>query len=203
MDRITNRSKTALALLLVGNGLAFLAAAELTPGAGSFKQAARAEGEQLYLEIHRVLTHPRCLNCHPKGDSPRQGDAARLHMPPVTRGPADKGVAGLQCAACHQAKNYAASAVPGAPNWHLAPLSMGWENMSPGELCRALLDKSKNGNKDLKAIVDHLTKDELVAWGWNPGAEASGKAREPVPTPKAEFARIVHAWAKQGAPCPE
>jgi hypothetical protein len=203
MEEIMSKSKTSLAFLAVGSALAFATAADCTAAAESSEPTVRAKGEQLYLEIHRVLTHPRCLNCHPKGDSPRQGDAARLHVPAVTRGPEDKGGAGLECAGCHQTKNYAASAVPGAPNWHLAPLSMGWENMSPSELCRALLDKSKNGNKDLEAIVEHLTKDELVAWGWAPGTDPSGKAREPVPIPKAEFARIVDAWAKLGAVCPE
>ena len=165
--------------------------------------SAQAESERLFADIYRVLTHPRCLNCHPKGDSPKQGLDAHLHAPPVARGPADKGVAGLECSACHQAKNYRASGVPGAPNWHLAPLSMAWEDLSEAELCRALLDRSKNGNKDLKATVHHLTHDELVAWGWAPGTDADGKAREPVPIPKPEFDRIVHEWARLGAKCPE
>src|SRR5438270_10906956 len=39
-----------------------------------------------FTELSKVLTSPRCLNCHPAGDRPRQGDAARLHQPPVYRG---------------------------------------------------------------------------------------------------------------------
>jgi hypothetical protein len=108
----------------------------------------------------------------------------------------------MQCAACHQSANYRASGVPGAPNWHLAPASMGWEGLSPGELCRAMLDGRRNGNRDLAAIVHHLTHDELVGWGWAPGVDASGRAREPVPVPRAEFNRTVSAWAKAGAHCP-
>jgi hypothetical protein len=161
------------------------------------------QSDKLFADIHRVLTHPRCMNCHPVGDSPRQGTDAHLHSPPVTRGAKDNGVAGMQCSTCHQTANYSASGVPGAPNWHLAPLSMGWENLSQGDLCRAMLDKSRNGNKDVKAIVHHLTHDELVAWGWAPGVDANGKAREPVPVPKAEFNRLVNAWAKLGARCPQ
>lgn len=164
---------------------------------------ARREGEQLYLQMHKVLGHPRCVNCHPKGDTPRQGEQARLHVPPIARGPHGMGPAGLQCSACHQDSNNAASGVPGAPHWQLAPRSMAWENLSPGELCRALLDRKKNGNRSLDATVKHLTADELVAWGWNPGADASGKLREPVPVPKEEFVRIVNAWAKLGAACPK
>lgn len=152
--------------------------------------------------IYRVLTHPRCLNCHPNGDTPRQDLDARVHEPPVKRGPDGRGIAGAQCMDCHQAKNYAPSGVPGAPNWHLAPLSMAWENLSPGELCRALLDRRKNGGKDLEALVDHLTRDELVAWGWAPGTDVDGKVRAPVPVPKPEFNRMVHAWARSGASCP-
>lgn len=165
--------------------------------------AAPRTGNDSFDPIYSVLTHPRCLNCHPNGDTPRQGLDAHLHEPRVKRGPHDRGTAGLHCMACHQDKNYAASGVPGAPNWHLAPLSMAWENLSPGELCRALLDPSKNGNKDLRVIVEHLTRDELVAWGWAPGTDANGKARAPVPIPKPEFNRIVHAWAKGGAKCPQ
>ena len=37
-------------------------------------------------KLGKVLTHPRCMNCHPAGDRPRQGDIRRLHQPPVERG---------------------------------------------------------------------------------------------------------------------
>ncbi len=165
--------------------------------------AQHADSDKLFTDIYRVLTHPRCLNCHPRGDSPKQGLDAHVHMPPVERGPGGNGVAGLECAACHQSANYRASGVPGALNWRLAPLSMAWENLSPGQLCRALLDQGKNGNRDLKATVAHLTADKLVAWGWAPGVDAGGKERAPVPISKRDFIRIVHAWAQLGAPCPQ
>jgi hypothetical protein len=171
--------------------------------AQSQPRAARSEGEALFMDIHRVLTHPRCLNCHPNGDSPKQGDLRQIHSPPITRGPRDHGPAGLQCAACHQTKNFPASGVPGAPGWHLAPRSQAWEGKTPGEICRSLKNRQTNGNKSLGEIVKHLTEDELVAWGWAPGRDIAGKEREPVPTPKPEFNRIVHAWAKMGAVCPK
>jgi hypothetical protein len=164
---------------------------------------AKGEGEKLYMQMNSVLTHPRCLNCHPNGDSPKQGDAARFHVPPMTRGAQDRGPPGMHCAACHQTKNVAASGVPGAPGWHLAPLSMAWEGKTPGEICRSILDRRTNGNKSLAEIVKHLTADELVAWGWDPGKDVNGKDRQPVPIAKPEFNRIVHAWAKAGAVCPQ
>lgn len=175
------------------------------PGAfaQSKAQPGRGEGEALFMRIHSVLTHPRCLNCHPKGDSPKQGDTRQLHLPPITRGPRDHGPVGIQCAACHQTENYSAAGVPGAPNWHLAPRSQAWEDKSPGEICRSLLDLRTNGNKSLAEIVHHMTEDKLVAWGWAPGKDGSGNEREPVPIAKPEFNRIVHAWAKAGAVCPQ
>ena len=162
-----------------------------------------SEGLQLYSQIHQVLVHPRCMNCHPRGDSPRQGDEAYLHVPPVTRGSKDSGAAGLHCNACHQAENYLPSGVPGAPTWHLAPRSMAWEGKSAGEICRQMLDPRRNGGKSPAQIVEHLTDDKLVAWGWDPGADVRGKARTPVPIPKEEFNRIVKGWANAGAPCPD
>ena len=32
----------------------------------------------LFTELGSVLTNPRCVNCHPAGDRPRQGDLSRL-----------------------------------------------------------------------------------------------------------------------------
>ena len=63
-------------------------------------------------------------------------------------------------------------------------------------------DREKNGNRDLRATVRHLTEDKLVAWGWEPGISVYGKPREPVPMPKAQFDQIVRAWAKSGGACP-
>ncbi|HEY8070798.1 MAG TPA: Isoquinoline 1-oxidoreductase subunit, partial [Methylocystis sp.] len=39
-----------------------------------------------FTELSKVLTNPRCTNCHPASDRPRQGDTTRLHQPPVFRG---------------------------------------------------------------------------------------------------------------------
>ena len=148
----------------------------LLASAAYAQDAARQQrSEQLFGDMYRVLSHPRRVNCHPKGDSPKQGLDARVHSPPVARGAHDTGVAGLQCAACHRTANYRASGVPGAPNWHLAPASMAWEGLSAGELCRSMLDKSRNGSKTVAQIVHHLTRDELVAWGWAPGVDADGR----------------------------
>ena len=75
----------------------------------------------LFTELGKVLTHPRCVNCHPAGDRPRQGDDGRLHQPPVERGADGLGLPAMRCAICHQEANFDPGRVPGHPDWHLAP----------------------------------------------------------------------------------
>jgi hypothetical protein len=58
-----------------------LAAASSFNGIGD--PAARSAA--IFTELGKVLTHPRCVNCYPAGDSPRQGERGRLHQPPVAR----------------------------------------------------------------------------------------------------------------------
>jgi hypothetical protein len=53
-----------------------------------------ARSAALFAEVGKVLTHPRCVNCHPAGDRPRQTDVGRLHQPPVERGPDGLGLPG-------------------------------------------------------------------------------------------------------------
>ena len=51
----------------------------------------------LFAELGKVLQHPRCVNCHPAGDRPRQGNAGRLHQPPVERGADGFGLPAMRC----------------------------------------------------------------------------------------------------------
>ena len=183
---------------------ALVVACAVGAGAATAQAAASsADSEKLFMQMHTVLVHPRCLNCHPKDDSPKQGDEARVHVPPMTRGPKDHGPPGMHCDTCHQTRNFDPSGVPGAPTWHLAPRSMAWEGKSAGEICRQMVDRKRNGGKSVAQIVHHLTEDELVAWGWAPGVDVNGRARAPVPIAKTEFNRIVRAWAASGAACPK
>jgi hypothetical protein len=151
----------------------------------------------LFLEASRVLTHPRCVNCHPDGDVPHNGMNLALHDPPVVRGPDDHGVVGMQCTSCHQDKNQELTRVPGAPKWALAPIQMAWVGKSPRHICEQLKDTKRNGGKTLAQIVHHNAHDDLVAWGWRPGA-----GREPAPGTQEQFGAIVAAWVETGAECP-
>ena len=152
----------------------------------------------LFGEASRVLLHPRCINCHPAGDTPHQGMQLALHDPPIVRGPADRGVAGNECTTCHQDRNQELTRVPGAPEWHLAPIEMAWVGKTPRQLCEQLKDPQRNGGKTLAQIVDHTAHDKLVAWGWAPGAN-----REPAPGTQQQFGALVAAWVETGAHCPE
>ena len=145
-----------------------------------------------------MLLHPRCANCHPDGDVPSQGMEALPHEPPVTRGPGDQGVVGMQCMSCHQNRNLEDARVPGAPAWHVAPREMAWVGKSPRYLCEQLKDRKRNGGKSLAQIVEHSAHDELVAWGWFPG-----HGREPAPGTQAQFGELVAAWVETGAECPD
>ena len=149
-----------------------------------------------------VISHQRCVNCHPAGDRPHQGDDSHLHYFGVQRGPDGHGAPGLQCNTCHQSENNLFSGVPGAPHWHLAPRSMGWEGLSRTEIARAMLDKSKNGNRSIEEIEKHLTEDPLVLWVFEPGVNNEGVPREKPPVSKEEYIKAVKQWIAEGANIP-
>jgi len=153
--------------------------------------------QTLFTPIGEVLRHPRCMNCHTVTDFPRQTDSRRRHTQLVVRGEGGRGAPTLHCSACHQDKNVADGKVPGAPNWHLAPLSMGWEGLNDRDLCLALKDTNKNGNRSVPDLVHHMEFDALVLWGWTPGGN-----RTTPPYEHAEFVTLLKRWADGGAPCP-
>jgi hypothetical protein len=158
---------------------------------------ARTRSVALFGEIGKVLQHPRCMNCHPASERPRQTDARRPHQPLVVRGKDGHGAPGMECATCHGKQNFDPARIPGDGHWALAPASMAWEGKSVGQICEQLKDVNRNGSRDLAAIVKHVTTDTLVLWGWNPGP-----GREPAPGTNAQFGALVQAWADSGAACP-
>ncbi|MBQ0760326.1 MAG: hypothetical protein KBT72_11770 [Zhongshania sp.] len=169
--------------------LALLATVSLTTNSALAQSA-------LFQPLYEVLTHPRCMNCHTVTDFPRQGDDRRRHAQLVVRGTENQGAPTLQCAACHQDQNVADDAVPGAPHWGLAPLSMGWEGLNANQLCQALKDTSKNGNRSLADLFKHMSEDELVLWGWTPGGN-----RTTPPLSQPDFVEALKAWVDAGGPC--
>lgn len=151
----------------------------------------------LFVEAGKVIQSPRCLNCHPNGDRPTQGNDMHLHVPMAVRGADNKGAIGLRCMTCHQGANFEPSGVPGHPLWELAPRSMAWQTKSLGEICAQLKDPARNGGKTLPAIHEHMAHDSLVGWGWNPGG-----TRAPAPGTQARLGQLIEAWIANGAACP-
>jgi hypothetical protein len=157
-----------------------------------------AAGRAAFQIAYQVLMHPRCMNCHPRGDAPLQYDDSRVHAMAVSR---RSGANGVPCATCHRDRNGDRPGTPpGAPNWHLPPSDtpMIFEGRTPRQLCEQLKDPRQTGGRDLAKLIDHVAHDELVAWGWAPGP-----GRAPVPIPRADVVAALQAWAAAGAPCPE
>jgi len=157
-----------------------------------------ARSAAYFTELGKVLTSPRCLNCHPAGERPRQGDMGRLHQPPVERGADGFGLPAMRCPICHQAANFDPGNVPGNPIWHLAPRDMAWEGKTLGEICAQIKDPARNGNRSLEALVEHIGGDRLVGWAWAPG-----RGRKPAPGTQKEAGALVEAWVTSGSVCPK
>lgn len=125
-----------------------------------------------------------------------------MHAQNVKRGPDGNGAVGLACSTCHAAQNppasYGNNMPPGAPNWKLPPPAhkMVFIGLSAGELCRGLKDPKKNGGKNLAALLEHVSQDKLVLWGWSPGV-----GRKPVSVPHPQFVAAFKTWVDAGAPC--
>jgi hypothetical protein len=165
--------------------------------------ASRADSLAAWTKIATVLDHPRCLNCH-QAESPLQGDSRRAHIPHVVRGSDNHGVGAMRCGNCHNGiGNNDTSRTPGAGGkgsdaWELAPLSMLWQGLSEGDLCRAVKDPARNGHRNGEALIKHMTDEPLVLYGWDPGV-----GRAPVPIPHDEVVSLMKVWVAGGMACPK
>ena len=149
-----------------------------------------------------VLTHKRCVNCHPSGNTPRQGEDSHLHYFDVVRGDEGHGLSGYSCITCHSDQNNDYSGVPGAPHWALAPDFMAREGKTKVEIATQMMDTQSNGGRSPDEIMEHLTEHELVLWAWDPGINAEGIEREKPPVPKDEYIQAVKDWINAGAIIP-
>ena len=174
----------------------------LSSFSGIADQAERSRA--LFNEVAKVVTHPRCMNCHPAGDHPLQGNDRHVHQPPAPRGEGGVGIPGLTCSACHTEKNFTLvgtgasyKSIPGHPRWQLAPREMAGEGKSIAQICEQLKDEKRNGGRTLALLQEHFAHDDLVAWGWN-----AGEGREPAPGNQQQLGELVQAWIDTGAACP-
>jgi hypothetical protein len=180
--------------------------AELRPPSAFTNIAdAQVRSRALFGEATKVIMNPRCVNCHPASDRPTQGNDMHPHSPPASRGAGGGGVPGNTCSACHMQRNTdilagertSFQSIPGHPRWGLAPIEMAWEGKSVGEVCRQIKDPQRNGGRNLELLHEHLARDDLVAWGWNPGT-----GRDPVPGTQQQLGELIRAWIDSGAHCP-
>ncbi|HYX30135.1 MAG TPA: hypothetical protein VE863_16455 [Pyrinomonadaceae bacterium] len=167
----------------------------------------KGDGLAAWQRIYSVLTSPRCINCHTATNYPQQGDDRHRHFANVIRGPEGKGVPGLNCISCHQSENADSTGVPGGRNWHLAPLSMRWQDLndqvlSSSAVCRALTDRTRNGGLDAQALLKHHEEEPLVLWAWNPGRRPDGTMRSAPPLSHDQFVAATREWITAGMPCP-
>ena len=182
----------------LGTALVLLAAAA---GCGSNESTGRPRADSAFARAYPVFMHPRCMNCHPAGDAPLQGERSLVHAQNVQRGPDGKGLFAMKCAACHQSENVAGLHMPpGNPNWHLPPadMPMVFEGKSARELALQLKDPKRNGGKTLAEILRHVEEDGLVKGCWTPG---DGRFKPPIS--HADFAKSFREWVESGAPDPE
>jgi hypothetical protein len=157
------------------------------------------ESVKAFKDVYRVLLSPRCMNCHPAGDIPLQGDESRLHAMLPQRGRDGKGVYAMKCANCHQPANLEGPGKPpGHPDWHLPPanMKMVFQGRTPEQLAKQLVNPKTNGNKTLAQLMAHAD-DGLVKVSWNPG-----EGRTVPPMTHEEFKKAWITWLKTGAYAP-
>jgi cytochrome c5 len=170
------------------------------PNSSSAQSSQASASQAAFLRAWTVFDSPRCKNCHPAGDAPLQGDDGHVHIQNVKRGADGHGLYGMTCHTCHQDANLSgANMPPGNPKWSLPPAKMKMviQGETPGQFCAQLKDPAKNGNRSLAQIMEHVSQDDLVGWGWNPG---DGRTLPPLNRP--DFVAAMQQWIDNGAACP-
>ncbi|GAA0717534.1 hypothetical protein GCM10009430_14580 [Aquimarina litoralis] len=162
----------------------------------------KGSSDENYNKMMDVLVSPRCINCHPNDNIPKQGDDGHPHYFGMSRGENNLGYQATKCTTCHQSENNDYSGVPGAPEWSLAPASMMWEGLSRKEIAESMLDPERNGGRNHEELMHHLTEHELVLWAWEPGVRADGTPRKLPPVPLDEYITAVKKWFEDGAVIP-
>ena len=158
------------------------------------------ESVKAFMDVYKVLMSPRCMNCHPSGDVPLQGDDSHIHNMLPQRGKDGKGIYAMKCMNCHQPTNLEGlNKPPGNPNWHLPPsnMKMVFEGRTPGQLARQIINPKTNGNKTLQKLIEHAD-DGLVKAAWDPG-----EGRTVPPISYEEFKKAWITWIKTGAYAPK
>ena len=172
---------------------------ETKPAAAPDEEAAK----KAFLAAYTVLLHPRCVNCHSAGNVPTQGDEGIAHKgEKLQRGPDGRGVAPFKCMLCHKTANKDTGPIlaPGVPDWRMPgeTFPMVFAKRTPAQLCLQLKDLTQTGGRAPAMLVEHVKKDALVQWGWNPGLK-----RAKPPLIYEDFVKQMEDWVNNGAACPQ
>jgi hypothetical protein len=159
-----------------------------------------AASRAAFQEVYKMLMHPRCLNCHPSGDAPLQGDDSHPHLQNVQRGKDGNGKYALKAPTATRKKTCPARTCRPATRTGTFPSPRcRWCSRARARaLADQLKDPKRNGGKTLEQLVEHVTHDKLVLWGWEPG---DGHTKPPLSHDA--FAKKFREWVETGAASPE
>ena len=153
-----------------------------------------------FMQVYKVLMSPRCMNCHPSGDTPLQGDDSHIHTMNVIRGKDGTGVYAAKCSNCHQPTNVPGiHTPPGNPKWQLPPenMKMVFQGKTARQLALQIMNYSMNGHKNKQQLLEHA-RDTLVRAAWN-----MGEGRVPPPMTYTAFVSVWDTWIKKGGYAPK
>jgi hypothetical protein len=199
--------KTIIVLAIILSVIAFLSSG--FEAKNNFKiRGTKAENDgkdsiasvRAFMDVYKVLMSPRCMNCHPSGDIPLQGDDSHLHTMSPRRGIDGKGVYAMKCANCHQPANTPGlHTPPGNPKWHLPPadMKMVFQGKTPKELALQIMDYKRNGHKNKEQLLEHA-RDTLVKAAWH-----MGEGRMPPPLTYEAFLTAWDSWINKGGVAPQ
>lgn len=157
------------------------------------------QSAQAFMQVYKVLMSPRCMNCHPDGDRPLQGDDSHIHTMNVQRGKDGNGLYAAKCSNCHQPENTPGlHTPPGNPKWKLPPsnMKMVFQGRSPHQLALQVMNYEQNGHKNKAQLLEHA-RDTLVKAGWN-----MGEGRMPPPLTYNDFVTAWDTWINKGGYAP-
>jgi hypothetical protein len=158
------------------------------------------ESVKAFMKVYKVLMSPRCMNCHPAGDAPLQGDDNHIHTMNVVRGPDGTGLYAAKCSNCHQPTNTPGlHTPPGNPKWQLPPanMKMVFQGKTPRQLALQIMNYNLNGHKNKDQLIEHA-RDTLVKSGWN-----MGEGRTPPPMDYSAFVSVWDTWINKGGYAPK
>jgi hypothetical protein len=199
-NKINQMGKFIIVITLITSLVGVLASGfNINSHSESITKEDSAASVAAFMKVYDVLMSPRCMNCHPAGDIPLQGDDNHLHTMSPTRGKDGKGIYAMKCSNCHQPTNSPGlNTPPGNPKWALPPadMKMVFEGKSPRDLALQIMDYKRNGHKNKAQLIEHA-RDTLVKAGWD-----MGEGRKPPPLPYNEFVAAWDEWIKKGGVAP-